>query len=133
MTRRPPRSTRPNTLFPYTTLVRSAPANARAAATVDHLRQWHRIYPPSPHRKATRYPGLLLRSARPMAERRHRKRHRSPPSIPPPKNQPRRLAPQRLRRDRKSVVKGKSVPVRVDLGGRRIIKKKTKQKQKQTQ
>src|SRR3546814_16377025 len=29
-------------------------------------------------------------------------------------------------RDRKSVVKGKSVSVRVDLGGSRIIKKKTK-------
>src|SRR3546814_14211790 len=28
--------------------------------------------------------------------------------------------------DRKSVVEGKSVSVRVDLGGRRIIKKKTK-------
>src|SRR3546814_20567391 len=32
----------------------------------------------------------------------------------------------RVERDRKSVVKGKSVSVRVDLGGRRIIKKKTK-------
>src|SRR3546814_19128802 len=31
-------------------------------------------------------------------------------------------------RDRKSVVSGKSVSVRVDLGGRRIIKKKTTQK-----
>src|SRR3546814_13549102 len=31
-------------------------------------------------------------------------------------------------RDRKSVVSGKSVTVRVDLGGRRIIKKKTKKK-----
>src|SRR3546814_14890821 len=30
----------------------------------------------------------------------------------------------RKRTDRKSVVKGKSVSVRVDLGGRRIIKKK---------
>src|SRR3546814_18661624 len=30
-------------------------------------------------------------------------------------------------RDRKSVVSGKSVSVRVDLGGRRIIKKKNKQ------
>src|SRR3546814_13232258 len=29
-----------------------------------------------------------------------------------------------LRKDRKSVVEGKSVSVRVDLGGRRIIKKK---------
>src|SRR3546814_14406724 len=38
-----------------------------------------------------------------------------------------RLAPSCLIRktvDRKSVVKGKSVSVRVDLGGRRIIKKK---------
>src|SRR3546814_12839454 len=31
---------------------------------------------------------------------------------------------QDLSRDRKSVVEGKSVSVRVDLGGRRIIKKK---------
>src|SRR3546814_19056660 len=30
-------------------------------------------------------------------------------------------------KDRKSVVEGKSVSVRVDLGGRRIIKKKNKQ------
>src|SRR3546814_17435327 len=34
--------------------------------------------------------------------------------------------PRRLVQDRKSVVEGKSVSVRVDLGGRRIIKKKTK-------
>src|SRR3546814_11608389 len=32
-----------------------------------------------------------------------------------------------IERDRKSVVQGKSVSVRVDLGGRRIIKKKKKQ------
>src|SRR3546814_16093017 len=32
--------------------------------------------------------------------------------------------------DRKSVVSGKSVSVRVDLGGRRIIKKKTKKANK---
>src|SRR3546814_20314653 len=37
----------------------------------------------------------------------------------------RRQGPDALEReDRKSVVKGKSVSVRVDLGGRRIIKKK---------
>src|SRR3546814_19691488 len=35
-------------------------------------------------------------------------------------------AGRRARTDRKSVVSGKSVSVRVDLGGRRIIKKKTK-------
>src|SRR3546814_20279698 len=34
--------------------------------------------------------------------------------------------------DRKSVVSGKSVSVRVDLGGRRIIQKKTKEQQKYT-
>src|SRR3546814_15060278 len=34
--------------------------------------------------------------------------------------------------DRKSVVSGKSVSVRVDLGGRRIIKKKTQTLNKQT-
>src|SRR3546814_18483548 len=46
---------------------------------------------------------------------------------------------RRLATDRKSVVKGKSVSVRVDLGGRRIIKKKNRpstsnnrQKQAQT-
>src|SRR3546814_17092512 len=33
------------------------------------------------------------------------------------------------RTDRKSVVEGKSVSVRVDLGGRRIIKKKTQEQQ----
>src|SRR3546814_19665482 len=38
------------------------------------------------------------------------------------------LLPQR--QDRKSVVEGKSVSVRVDLGGRRIIKKKKKQRTK---
>src|SRR3546814_11910487 len=51
---------------------------------------------------------------------------------------PRRRAepPDRRRaglRDRKSVVEGKSVPVRVDLGGRRIIKKKKTIKTEQTQ
>src|SRR3546814_14489850 len=42
--------------------------------------------------------------------------------------QPRlRAAERRAAPDRKSVVSGKSVSVRVDLGGRRIIKKKNKQ------
>src|SRR3546814_18583355 len=36
-----------------------------------------------------------------------------------------RRSGRRAIRDRKSVVSGKSVSVRVDLGGRRIIKKKT--------
>src|SRR3546814_6577012 len=40
---------------------------------------------------------------------------------------PVRTDPQHHPEDRKSVVKGKSVSVRLDLGGRRIIKKKKKQ------
>src|SRR3546814_20760590 len=38
-----------------------------------------------------------------------------------------RLRTNYERRDRKSVVSGKSVSVRVDLGGRRIIKKQSKE------
>src|SRR3546814_15582475 len=53
-------------------------------------------------------------------------------AAPQPRNPARRqrVAHHRRRdprRDRKSVVSGKSVSVRVDLGGRRIIKKKSKQ------
>src|SRR3546814_15830512 len=40
---------------------------------------------------------------------------------------PRRRAVRAPSADRKSVVQGKSVSVRVELGGRRIIKKKTNQ------
>src|SRR3546814_15540630 len=41
---------------------------------------------------------------------------------------PRFIHLSRATQDRKSVVEGKSVSVRVDLGGRRIIKKKKTQK-----
>src|SRR3546814_14269260 len=37
----------------------------------------------------------------------------------------------KYKRDRKSVVEGKSVSVRVDLGGRRNIKKKKKEREKE--
>src|SRR3546814_13855829 len=36
MTRRPPRSTRPDTLFPYTTLFRSLPAGAGWHGAINH-------------------------------------------------------------------------------------------------
>src|SRR3546814_16475776 len=38
MIRRPPRSTRTDTLFPYTTLFRSAPSQQRAAGRASHRR-----------------------------------------------------------------------------------------------
>src|SRR3546814_18559129 len=48
-----------------------------------------------------------------------------PPPPPPPPPSPRPPSICISLADRKSVVSGKSVSVRVDLGGRRIIKKKT--------
>src|SRR3546814_15849358 len=108
MIRRPPRSTRTDTLFPYTTLFRSrlrshgAPAACRppgvdhdAAAVAEGRAQAHR--PDGRRHRQDRRPQLQGRSAQAVDHR-----------------------------DRKSVVKGKSVSVRVDLGGRRIIKKKKK-------
>src|SRR3546814_13839852 len=50
-------------------------------------------------------------------------RARRPDREQPDVRRPRRVELQ-ARSDRKSVVEGKSVSVRVDLGGRRIIKKK---------
>src|SRR3546814_19270836 len=97
MIRRPPRSTRTDTLFPYTTLFRSGPQQrARHSA-------WQR--PPESRCLTLGHVdvrcllpalgGLLWLTSGPRV-------------------------------DRKSVVSGKSVSVRVDLGGRRIIKKKKK-------
>src|SRR3546814_17664065 len=50
-----------------------------------------------------------------------------PPTGSAARSVPTRREPSR-QPDRKSVVEGKSVSVRVDLGGRRIIKKKKKEK-----
>src|SRR3546814_18325379 len=119
MIRRPPRSTRTDTLFPYTQLFRSRrPAHPEAAvgSAISQPsgsarlrgRDWRRAPPPS-HLPCGRAPPPIFRHglhARPRA--------RAEP-------------PARL--DRTSVVKGKSVSVRVKLGGRCIIKK---QNNKQT-
>src|SRR3546814_18323070 len=51
-------------------------------------------------------------------------------SIPALQGPDGQLSPEIYKRDRKSGVKGKSVSVRVDLGGRRINKKKTKTERK---
>src|SRR3546814_13428255 len=132
MIRRPPRSTRTDTLFPYTTLFRSR----------------HRVgHRPRPRRAAAA--DRCGSSARPRAGRGvHRGMGDRGPRI---RGEPRARVPARHRRrprvaarpgcahgrgrgdrqpDRKSVVEGQSGSVRVDLGGRRIIKKKKKKKQK---
>src|SRR3546814_17100912 len=97
MIRRPPRSTRTDTLFPYTTLFRSAPTKRGAL----------RARPPC--RPPARHP-----------DRRPRREPQTPASLQPPQ------AATTAHGDRKSVVKGKSVSGSSGRGGRRNITKKNK-------
>src|SRR3546814_19521473 len=100
MIRRPPRPTRTDTLFPYTTLFRSfGHINADSG-----IADWP-------------YGQYLLASLQPAPT----------PALAVEALWLRAGDwPNRVRRDpdRKSVVKGKGVDVSVDLGGRRIIKNK---------
>src|SRR3546814_17728139 len=120
MIRRPPRSTRTDTLFPYTTLFRSVAVEVDAddvvPGSVAHLVKnpvaqdtrvvYHRI-------EMAKMPDRVLYD-RGCADRvgniRAIDHRRTAASL----------------EDRKSVVKGKSVSVRVALGGRRTLKKKKK-------
>src|SRR3546814_19638738 len=123
MIRRPPRSTRTETLFPYTTLFRA------------HQKEGH-------HQRCAQ--------AEPAPGRADRQRHIRQPvhtleeiirmERPAPESVAadfaviRRVVAVRLHLQvgeaaRKSVVQGKSVSVRVDSGGSRIIKKKKIKKQ----
>src|SRR3546814_11286669 len=122
MHRRPPSATRTDTLFAYTTLFRSRPDRGTDA---------HGSVAVAPIGAAALGARALYarRTVRPPARcRRGRSRHcrcamlrdRSVDGAG------RRRCPRA--EDRKSVVEGKSVSVRVDLGGRRIIKKKKQQK-----
>src|SRR3546814_11048384 len=142
MIRRPPGSTRTDTLFPYTTLFRSDRAAARratgtAAARAGAQRGWPRR-PAAWLRPGASEPGRrqglhglrLSRVAAGSHLRGDRDRARADREQHPFAGSRRRSAADdhRARRaDRKSVVEGKSVSVRVDLGGRRIIKKKKKE------
>src|SRR3546814_16751352 len=117
MIRRPPRSTRTDTLFPSTTLFRSplprsGPGTRRAVGTGPGPA---RSTPTSHHGSARDRPRRDVVLERSGALR-----------------TPRRPSPLVARPDgdRKSVVSGKSVTVRVDTGGRRSIKKKKQIKQK---
>src|SRR3546814_12446893 len=119
MIRRPPRSTRTDTLFPYTTLVRSAIRRRR-------------------NRRASRWRlnegGHRPRAAaRRDAGRRRCRRARAQVDIRADagrarggERRDRRRAP--ARKERKSGVKGKRVSVRVDVGGRCHLNKNKHQK-----
>src|SRR3546814_17136716 len=97
--RRPPRSTRTDTLFPYTTLFRSVLAQDPAG-----VRAYRRD--PAVIASLGRLIGTEpLRQVAPASARQH-----------PPERASHSI-------DRRSVVWGKSVSVRVDHGGSRIIKK----------
>src|SRR3546814_18269024 len=112
MIRRPPRSTRTDTLFPYTTLFRTV----------------------LPHRFRCRYPQRPgcsgYTGCRQKGYFRTRQRNLRTGRSGTRRQVVAQLDAGRLLlhfvpgRDRKSVVEGKSVSVRVDLGGGRIFKKK---------
>src|SRR3546814_19739479 len=99
MIRRTPRSTRTDTLFPYTTLVRSS------ARRPPGKQNRSRPHPGSTRGGTPVQPARLLDIASALRQK---------GCAPGPRN----------RADRKSVVEGKSVYGRVDIGGRRLIKKK---------
>src|SRR3546814_14481518 len=125
MKRRPPRSTRTDTLFPYTTLFRAADAGTarRADPAGQHCPGRHlgRAGGSDGGRGApAAVEGNLGGDCRqaPVGRAVDAQGKQSPACA----GHGRRL--ESARKDRKSGVSGKSVSVRVDLGGRRHIKKK---------
>src|SRR3546814_14261470 len=119
MIRTPPRSTRTDTLCPYTSLFRSDNHRYRCRPALEPSELACRELPAC--RKSDWQRQLddqsCYSSFKPASM-----------SSPQMRFQFARIRPKLYHRsDRKSVVLGKSVYVRVDLGGRRIIKKKNNQ------
>src|SRR3546814_20508801 len=116
MIRRPPISTRTDTLFPYSTLFRSL------ALALD---EWKPT-------RGSRLAGVRRAGRRVVFADRRLEIHDGTQAAPegqwtfpaPFGEQPVLGEFSTVDVDRKSVVSGKSVSVRVDLGGRRIVKKK---------
>src|SRR3546814_14675739 len=120
---RPPRSTRTDTLFPYTTLFRSDAQGGEAVAGAAFRRGQGgvRVAELAALSSLLGFGAWVIGGIPP-----HREMGRGETCAIPLHHRLRRRSPSPS--DRKSVVSGKSVSVRVDLGGRRIIKKKTKHK-----
>src|SRR3546814_12204554 len=127
MIRRPPRSTRTDTLFPYTTLFRSR----RAGASDDVGR--HRLPDSRPAPPASA-PGRSRGADRHRADGRRLRDTARPVGADPAADHVaahrgaagRRAGGGRAGEDRTSGGQGKSVYVRGGLGGWRIVKKKYK-------
>src|SRR3546814_16297519 len=120
MIRRPPRSTRTDTLFPYTTLFRSQwrlpyPIENHQTVNISQLRTFEVGYRGTARNKVLPE-SLMLTTDENIVDLQFVVQYRLVPTG----------APDYLfkTRDRKSVVWGQSVSVSVDLGGRRSIKKK---------
>src|SRR3546814_19714770 len=133
MIRRPPRSTRTDTLFPYTTLFRSTRAKAPLEQQQVIARRVARTQE-TPIRHHQRRGEIL--DQMPLEQPRRRRLGEFRPRDQridlalrlDLRQRRRRLKGARGGADRKSVVSGKGVSVRVDPGGRRFSKKKKQTK-----
>src|SRR3546814_16259551 len=122
MIRRPPRSTRTDTLFPYTTLFRSArrgkpfrPSSDRRTASPSFMAERAR----SMGARVRMSSASAMRSSAASGAGRSSRCSTEPRLV---------MATGWWTRDRKRVGEGEGVEVRVELGGRGIIKKKKKEK-----
>src|SRR3546814_15888125 len=125
MIRRPPRSTRTDTLFPYTTLFRSVQSLLIADRSgEDYSEVTDELVAADGLVELRRAETItfLIDGDRLLDNRRRHNHKAEIAQIAQALNEAGALAENQ--RDRKSVVEGKSVAVRVGLGGRRIIKKK---------
>src|SRR3546814_12404364 len=121
MIRRPPRSTRTDTLFPYTTLFRSSPG--KLGAILIGRASCSRREPPVKRRSMPR----ALRAIRPPpVSRRPGPRIRKPPKASARKTSRRgkRASPPPKQQDRNGVRQGTEAAGRDDIGGGRTLQKK---------
>src|SRR3546814_20631077 len=125
MIRRPPRSTRTDTLCPYTTLFRSEAKNNAESLIHSTERQLEE--------HGDKFDAALKSEIEAAVAEAKTAVEGGDPAAMTEKSQALAQAAMKLgqaiyekaQQDRKSVVSGKSVYVRVDIGGRRSIQKKT--------
>src|SRR3546814_19169309 len=127
MIRRPPRSTRTDTLFPYTTLFRSHVGSSAGDRLYPNAFWPQNLVSTLAGQESGRTPGQRTRRhQRPYSGNQcghHQAGHGSNGTCAR-----RCWAGSGKDADRKSVVEGKRVEGRVDIGGRRMIKKERKRK-----